>query len=1155
MRVRTGLVVWIVMLVGASGASAASFTVNSSDDVNDGTCNATHCSLREAVNAANAVPAGPHTISFAIPGTGVHTIKPSVSGAAYVISAQNVTIDGFSQPGWSSGTPVIEIDGINMAGRGFYVSGAGTLIRGLIINDFKSADAITLVASATVQGCWIGLDSTGSVARPNLDGIQISASGTLIGGTTPTQRNVISGATLGSAPDGYGIQIGSASDVHISGNYIGTDATGGARVGNRTGIVINDNQPPTNVVIGGDTSGERNIISGNTFGITTSSIPAYRGITVKNNWIGIDATGSAAIGGQQEGIHDPNGVITRIESNVISGHNTNSSAYGMYLQSNQPNSAVSIVGNLIGTDATGTFAIPNNRGLSVSTQNFVVGGGTAAARNIISGNIQEGINLEALAGSGTSVRGNYIGVNINGAPLGNGLGINAGGSDDTGTIVIGGAAPGLANVIAFNAGAGIAVINKPGVDIQRNIIKNNGGLGIDISANGIVEPNDLGDPDTGPNDKQNFPILTVAPSGASVSGTLNTRAQRPYTIDVYSNTACDPSGNGEGEFFVGTTSVTTNAAGDGSFTIVLGTALTAGIFVTAVARDASVGVIGAGNTSEFAQCVRVPSADVSLALADNADPIDVGGTIAWSLIVGNSGPDAATSVVVTHNLPGGVTFGNAVSSQGTCSLAGSTVTCTVGTLGVGAMAMISISGTATVGGILTATASVASDQQDPDAVDRSASADTRVNRPPTATGQAPTTAEDTPLGVTLAGSDPDNDSMTLAVVTNPTHGTLSGTVPNLTYTPAPNYNGGDSFTFTAFDGRLTSAPATVSITVSAVNDLPVATADAYTGTENITINVAAPGVLANDSDAESTLLAVLVTPPTKGTLTLNADGSFTYVPTSGTSGTDTFVYKASDGSAFSANTTVTLTIDRVNTTPTAIADTYTVAEDSTLSVTAPSGLLSNDSDLDGDPLTASLVANVNHGVLSLDPAGAFMYTPAANFTGDDAFTYHASDATTGSSDVTVTIHVTPINDLPTAPALVSPDDASVLMGDTDAMLAWEPSTDVEGDALTYHLTVGTPDGKRIELTTTSTFYRVPGAELIASGVYTWTVTADDGSGNSPASMTRSFVSLAGSDAGGCCDAGSSGAGSGCLVSMMTLVLMRRRRRRTMATSSKTANGM
>ena len=184
-----------------------------------------------------------------------------------------------------------------------------------------------------------------------------------------------------------------------------------------------------------------------------------------------------------------------------------------------------------------------------------------------------------------------------------------------------------------------------------------------------------------------------------------------------------------------------------------------------------------------------------------------------------------------------------------------------------------------------------------------------ANQPPVANGQTVNTPEDTAVPITLTASDSNNDPLTYAVVTQPAHGSLSGSAPNVSYQPAANYNGPDSFTFKANDGQADGNTATVSITVAAVNDPPFANADAYSTPASTTLTINAPGVLSNDGDIDGpSLSAVLGTTVAHGSLTLNADGSIAYTPTAGYTGSDSFTYRASDGVAQSGLVTVGLTV-------------------------------------------------------------------------------------------------------------------------------------------------------------------------------------------------------------------------------------------------------
>ncbi len=245
-----------------------------------------------------------------------------------------------------------------------------------------------------------------------------------------------------------------------------------------------------------------------------------------------------------------------------------------------------------------------------------------------------------------------------------------------------------------------------------------------------------------------------------------------------------------------------------------------------------------------------------------------------------------------------------------------------------------------------------------------------TNRAPVAVNDSFAATEDTPLGAAAPGvlggdSDADGDVLTAAVVTGPAHGTLLlNANGSFTYTPAANYNGSDYFTYKVNDGQVDSNVATVTLTIAAVNDAPVAVADTFTATEDTTLNIAAPGVLANDTDVEGApLVPTLVRNALHGSVTLNADGSFQYVPVANYSGADSFTYSVSDSALSSLAVTVNLNVAGVNDAPVAVGNSYSATEDVTLSVAAP-GVLAGDSDVDGNPLRAVLVTPPTRGTLT-----------------------------------------------------------------------------------------------------------------------------------------------------------------------------------------------
>ncbi len=297
---------------------------------------------------------------------------------------------------------------------------------------------------------------------------------------------------------------------------------------------------------------------------------------------------------------------------------------------------------------------------------------------------------------------------------------------------------------------------------------------------------------------------------------------------------------------------------------------------------------------------------------------------------------------------------------------------------------------------------------------------TPVNDAPVAVNDAYSTNEDVAVTIVAPGvlgndTDVDGNPLTAAAVGLPTHGTLTlNANGSFVYTPTANYTGSDSFTYWANDGTTNSNVATVSITINAVNDAPVAVNDSYTTTEDVALSIVAPGVLSNDTDVDGNpLTAALVGDVTHGTLTLNANGSFVYTPTANYNGSDSFTYRANDGTTNSNIAIVSLTINAVNDAPVAVNDAYSTNEDSILSIAAP-GVVGNDTDVEGNPLTAAVVSLPTHGTLALAANGSFVYTPTVNYTGSDSFTYRANDGTANSNVATVSITINAVNDAPVA---------------------------------------------------------------------------------------------------------------------------------------------
>ena len=368
-----------------------------------------------------------------------------------------------------------------------------------------------------------------------------------------------------------------------------------------------------------------------------------------------------------------------------------------------------------------------------------------------------------------------------------------------------------------------------------------------------------------------------------------------------------------------------------------------------------------------------------------------------------------------------------------------------------------------------------------------------VNDAPIAQNDQYDVDEDTVLNIAAPGvlfndSDIEGDSLTAVKVSDPSNGALTlNPDGSFTYLPDFNFNGSDSFTYLANDGVADSSFATVNITVHPVNDAPVAVNDNYDVDEDMTLNIAAAGVLANDEDIDGdALTAVKASDPSNGTLTLNADGSFSYTPASNFNGVDSFTYRANDGMADSNIATVNITVHPVNDVPIAQNDQYEVDEDTVLNIVAP-GLLSNDSDVDGDPLSAVKVSDPSNGTLTLNSDGSFTYNPDPNFNGSDSFTYLANDGTAESGIATVNITIDPVNDAPVA----LNDDAETAEDVAVTMDVLENDFDVDGDVITVTNLTAPANGTSV-INPDGTITYSPNADFVGMDSFIYTVVDDGG---------------------------------------------------------------
>jgi VCBS repeat-containing protein len=304
-----------------------------------------------------------------------------------------------------------------------------------------------------------------------------------------------------------------------------------------------------------------------------------------------------------------------------------------------------------------------------------------------------------------------------------------------------------------------------------------------------------------------------------------------------------------------------------------------------------------------------------------------------------------------------------------------------------------------------------------------------VNGAPVAFDDDVTTLEDTPVTVDVAANDTDPDgnldpasaNTGCATCTDPSNGSLvSSGDGTFDYTPNPDYNGSDSLVYQICDSGGLCDTATVHLTITPVNDPPLAADDTGSVTEGGTLNEPAPGVLSNDDDPESDPLAVATTPvtlPANGSLTLNADGSYTYVHDGSETASDSFVYEVCDtGTPSLCDTaTVNLTIAPVNDPPLATDDTGTVAEGGTLNEPAP-GVVGNDIDPEGDSLTVTTtpVTQPANGTLTLNADGSYTYIHDGSQTISDSFVYEVCDTAPLCDTAAVHLTITPVNEPPVA---------------------------------------------------------------------------------------------------------------------------------------------
>ena len=361
-----------------------------------------------------------------------------------------------------------------------------------------------------------------------------------------------------------------------------------------------------------------------------------------------------------------------------------------------------------------------------------------------------------------------------------------------------------------------------------------------------------------------------------------------------------------------------------------------------------------------------------------------------------------------------------------------------------------------------------------------------TNEEPSASDDSLTLAEDTSDSVDVFANDTDDDGDPIAVETlEPTadNGAVSCTVGGIcTYTPEPNFEGFDTFSYTITDGQGGTDTANVEVTVTPVNDVPNAVDDSLVTSED---QMSSLNVRANDVDIDGdTLLVTTLSPAAShGTVACLGGGGCSYTPVADYSGPDSFQYTISDGHGGTDTATVNITVTPENTPPVADDDAISTLEDNA----GATNVLVGDTDVDGDTLSVSTSApTAAHGTVSCAAGGVCTYTPSANYNGPDSFDYTVSDGRGKSDTGTVTVTVLPGNDAPLAvdDSLSTPEETA---GQVDVL---PNDTDLEGDSLSVTGSTNGAHGTASCDATTCTYTPA----LNYTGADTFTYTVSDGNG-------------------------------------------------------------
>ena len=495
-----------------------------------------------------------------------------------------------------------------------------------------------------------------------------------------------------------------------------------------------------------------------------------------------------------------------------------------------------------------------------------------------------------------------------------------------------------------------------------------------------------------------------------------------------------------------------------------------------------------------AHIVAATTPDLAVAVTDNVTAVRAGDTLTYDITVSNVGNVTASRIGLTNTVPANVTIlsasdsgvvnGSVVSWDGLSLAAGASLTRQV---------VVQLDDPMPAGITeLTNTAIVldsGSPNGDANPADNSDSDTTALvaNQPPIALADGYAINEDNPAELDVLNNDSDSngDALVITATTQPVSGTVTITSDStLLYTPAADFNGTESFSYTVSDSHGGTASGMVTVDVLPQNDAPLAVDDLATTPED---NGIALFVLSNDSDIDGDGLAIdSFTQPSHGAVVLNGDDTFDYAPAANFNGTDSFTYVATDGNGGAATATVTIAVVAANDAPFATADDVVLNED----VVTVIDVLANDGDVDGDALQIVAATNPTHGSLTVNGDQTLTYTPAANFAGSDLVSYTIADGNGGEATAVLTLHITPVNDNPVA----LNDVASTLEETAVSIHVLDNDSDTaDGDTVTV-TSVGAAGNGTAVLNPDGTITYTPALNFAGSDSFSYSV--GDGHGGS-----------------------------------------------------------